>query len=202
MFMVAFVLAGPFCVLHPHKCWPPCSDKAMKWCLMPHTPLNLCPLLFLRGYTDPGISKPGTFQPLVSLPSPWNAPPLVERRPIPRFSWSLLFISCLSESLNLSVLLLKNKFMVFIQAQGRFQDLEKQNKKQVAYLGGGGQKKSESEKRWKKHVGYQFQAHGVTWKMVFNHRLGFILNFFVKWQHSQRVATNSNQTLLTISCIQ
>lgn len=43
-------------------------------------------------------------------------------------------------------MLLKNKFMVFIQAQGRFQDLEKQNKKQVAY-GGGGQKKSESEKR-------------------------------------------------------
>lgn len=127
-------------------------------------------------------------------------PPLIERRPIPRFSWSLLFISCLSESLNLSVLLLKNKFMVFIQAQGRFQDLEKQNKKQVAYWGG--QKKSESEKRWKKHVGYQFQAHGVTWKMVLNHRLGFILNFFVKWQHSQRVATNSNQTLLTISCIQ
>lgn len=33
--------------------------------------------------------------------------------------------------------------MVFIQAQGRFQDLEKQNKKQVAYWGG--QKKSESE---------------------------------------------------------
>lgn len=35
--------------------------------------------------------------------------------------------------------------MVFIQAQGRFQDLEKQNKKQVAYGGGGGQRKSESE---------------------------------------------------------
>lgn len=73
-----------------------------------------------------------------------ETPPPLERRPIPRFSWSLLIISCLSESLNRSVLLLKNKFMVFIQAQGRFQDLEKQNKKQVAYWGGG-QKKSESE---------------------------------------------------------
>lgn len=30
--------------------------------------------------------------------------------------------------------------MVFIQAQGRFQDLEKQNKKQVAYWGGGAEK--------------------------------------------------------------
>lgn len=46
--------------------------------------------------------------------------------------------------------------MVFIQAQGRFQDLEKQNKKQVAY-GGGGRKNLNQKNVEKNMLGTNFR---------------------------------------------
>lgn len=47
--------------------------------------------------------------------------------------------------------------MVFIQAQGRFQDLEKQNKKQVAYWGGGGRKNLNQKNVEKNMLGTNFR---------------------------------------------
>lgn len=101
-------------------------------------------------------------------------PLLIERRPIPRFSWSLWFISCLSESLNRSVLRLKNKFMIFIQAQGRFQDLEKQNKNRW-HIGGGRKiwirNKYRVEKCCKNMLGMWHEKWCLTtaWFFVFLH---------------------------------
>lgn len=125
MFMIAFVgrlgftpAVDPYCVFHPHKCWPAHFDQTVKWCLTTHKHLNLSPVLFLGTKMSP--QRPCHLKrPLMSLSLPWNAPR--ERRAVRHFTSSLWLTSYISLSLYLSGFILHSTIYfsrVFVVCKG------------------------------------------------------------------------------------